>query len=108
MYMYLRVILEDASSEEVEEVGGGDDGLSSWYLHPSTQDQHVAESEERTGTILVLAEREERGGRKGGERRKGSRRGEEGEQERGRREREEGKEGERGGEGEEGRGRNEV
>ena len=95
MYMYLGVIFKDASSEEVEEVGGGDDGLSSWYLHPSTQDQHVAESEERTGTVLVLAEREERGGRKGGERREGSRRGEEGEQKRGRREREEGKEGRR-------------
>ena len=77
MYMYLRVILEDASSEEVEEVGGGDDGLSGWYLHPFTQDQHVAESEERTRTILILVEGRERGGRERG--RGGEERGREGE-----------------------------
>ena len=71
MYMYLRIILEDASSEEVEEVGGGDDGLSGWYLHPFTQDKHVAESGERTGTILVLVEGGERGGRERGEGREG-------------------------------------
>ena len=71
MYMYLRIILEDASSKEVEEVGRGDNGLSGWYLHPFTQDQHVAESEERTGTILVLVEGEERGGRERGEGREG-------------------------------------
>ena len=65
MYMYLGVILEDASSEEVKEVGGGGNGLSSWYLHPTTQDQHIAESEEWTGTILILVEGEERGGREG-------------------------------------------
>ena len=75
MYMYLGVILEDASSKEVEEVGGGDNGLSSWYLHLSTQDQHVAESEERTGTILILVEGGERGGRGGGEEREGERGG---------------------------------
>ena len=61
--MYLGVILEDASSEEVKEVGGGGNGLSSWNLHPSTQDQHIAESEEWTGTILILVEGVERGGR---------------------------------------------
>ena len=82
MYMYLGVILEDASSEEVEEVGRGDDGLSGWYLHPFTQDQHVAESEERTGTILVLVEGVERGGR--GER--GGKRGEGGGERGGRKE----------------------
>ena len=81
MYMYLGVILENASSEEVKEVGGGGNGLSSWYLHPSTQDQHIAESEEWTGTILILVEGEERGGRgeregREGERGEGGERGE--------------------------------
>ena len=62
---------------------GGDHGVSGRDLHPGGQDEHIAQSNEGAGAVLILreggreGEREREGGREGGreEEREGGREG---------------------------------